>query len=243
MLGVWALLAEWRALMDAGSDAAVGHLKLAWWREEIDRAASGHPVHPITRYLADLPRVDARHLLPLGATLGAAAAHIGGASVETTADLGAHAEALYGSPLMVAMRLASAPESPAVHDCIANLAAGEYLARAAVDYQREARTGRVALPVDELLAAGIETDDLTSDAAPPRLQQYLQHVEARAVGHFTAAARALAAPERPPLRHLEVLAAMGATPATRRRPRGGTDIRLTDLYNAWTAARRAAAAE
>jgi len=59
-------------------------------------------------------------------------------------------------------------------------------------------------------------------------------------------ATALAPEQRPPLRHLLVLAALGAKHSSDGERRSGNpsgaDFRLADLYNAWNAARRAAAA-
>src|SRR5882724_1463338 len=36
-----------------GLDHHVAHSRLQWWREECERAASGRPVHPLTRGLVD----------------------------------------------------------------------------------------------------------------------------------------------------------------------------------------------
>ena len=56
LLGVYALLAEWNALMDPATEVSASQIKLAWWREEIQRLIERAPVHPICRYLAALPR-------------------------------------------------------------------------------------------------------------------------------------------------------------------------------------------
>jgi hypothetical protein len=34
-----------------GIDHQVAHSRLQWWREECERTADGHPVHPLTRTL------------------------------------------------------------------------------------------------------------------------------------------------------------------------------------------------
>jgi phytoene synthase len=46
LLGILALLAEWQALMDPATEADVARIKLAWWREEMDRLKVGAPLHP-----------------------------------------------------------------------------------------------------------------------------------------------------------------------------------------------------
>jgi phytoene synthase len=242
LLGIYALLSEWRALMDPGTEAAVARLKLAWWLEEMQRLTAGSPVHPISRFLAALPQAAAADFAPLQRAVEAAALQIAGAPLERGRELSAHSEALRGGPLMVAARLAGGPQEPApgLRSCIAGLARAEYLAGAIADYRREARAGRMVFPVDELLAAGIENADLAAAVAPDHLQSYLDGVRRRAAELFVAAAGVLPREQRAPLRHLLVLAALGAKHLNSRRPPADANFRLRDLYLAWSTARRAA---
>jgi len=228
--------------MDPGTEIEVAQLKLVWWHEELDRLAAGSPLHPISRYLAHLPYAADADFAPLIQSVNSAAVHVAGAPLESGVDLESHAAALYGAPLLVAARLAGARgEQIGPQACIAALAAGEYLARVIREYGREARIGRIAFAVDELLAAGIDNDDLVAGEPPPRLQAYLIQLRQRAAGYFSTAAAALGPEERPRLRHLPVLAALGAKHLNDRQRRSGADFRLGDLYNAWNAARRAIA--
>jgi 15-cis-phytoene synthase len=243
LLGIYALLAEWQALMDPATESAVAHLKLAWWEEEMQRLTAGSPVHPVSRYLAEGPRGNATDFAPLKSTVRAAAAHVAGAPIERSEELTAHSTALLAGPLMVAARLAGGctPETEAgVRRCVATLAAAEYLKRAIADYRREARVGRVSFPVDELLAAKIEDADLCADQPPLRLQSYLDEVRRRAAQFFATAGEALPRAERAPLRHLLVLAALGVKHLNGRAALREPAFRLQDLYLAWTTARRAA---
>src|SRR3984885_12087615 len=109
LLGIYALLAEWRALLDPALELAAAHLKLAWWRDEIGRLDRGAPVHPISRYIASLPRAGEVDFTPLETTLAAAARQIGGAPLERGAELEAHAAALWAQPLATAAPLPGAP--------------------------------------------------------------------------------------------------------------------------------------
>jgi phytoene synthase len=241
LLGVYALLAEWRALADSATEIGVAQVKLAWWHDEMQRLAAGSPVHPISRYLADLPEAEAAALSPLTRVVAAVAAQVAGAPLESAAQFGPHSYALYGMPLNLTARLAGIRvESPGLRACTASLAAADYLARAIAGYRREARIGRVAFAVDELLAARIDNADLTAEAAPPRLLDYLDLLRQRAAGYFSAAAAALPPDERPAQRHLMVLAALGSKHLNRRPASPRPDFRLADLYWAWSAARRAA---
>ncbi|MDP9011279.1 MAG: squalene/phytoene synthase family protein [Pseudomonadota bacterium] len=243
LLGVFALLAEWRALQDPGTDVSVARTKLAWWREEMDRLDAGAPLHPITRYLADFARAADTDFTPLARTVEATAAQVAGVPVERGTELESHAGALYGQPLLVAAVLSGASQpGSTLHGCIAALAVAQYLSVAIADYPREARAGRVPFAIDELLSAGIDNDDLVAAEPPPQLGTYLDLLRRRAADHYSKAAAALAPEERPRLRHLLVLATLGAKHLRDRKLRSGADIRLADLYNAWSAARRAATA-
>jgi phytoene synthase len=244
LLGIYALLAEWRALLDPAIEPAAAHLKLAWWREELERLGRGAPVHPISRFIASLPRAGEVDFMPLEKTLEAAARQIGGAPLERGAALEAHAAALWAEPLAAAARLAGRPEpalAEAVHRCQAALAAAEYLNDAIASYGRAARFGRVAFPVDELLAANIEDADLAAVEPPLQLQSYLEELRGRAERYCSQARAALPPTEHEPMRHLLVLAALGARQASGRRgdTRRNSLLPLRELYLAWSTARRA----
>jgi phytoene synthase len=243
LLGIYALLAEWRALMDPATEVAVAQLKLAWWMEEMRRLTAGVPVHPVSRYLAALPRAGATDFAPLISAVQAAAQHVAGAPLERGAELEVHANALRGQPLIVAAQLAAEGAGDPVKSgrSVAALAAAEYLAAAIADYRREALAGRVALPVDELLAAGIEDADLAAAEPPAHLQSYLKGLRGRAAQLFAVAATELPAAQRAQLRHLPILAALGTKNLNRPAAAADAGVRLRDLYLAWITARRAAA--
>jgi phytoene synthase len=244
LLGIYALLAEWRELIDPAVELAAAHLKLAWWREEIGRLGHGAPVHPISRYIASLPRARAVDFTPLEKTLEAIARQIGGVPLERGAELEAHAAALWAQPLATAARLAGEPGvatpppalAEAVHRAEAALAAAEYLNDAIAGYRRAARFGRVAFPVDELLAANVEDADLSAAEPPLHLQSYLEELRSRAVRYCSQASAVLPRSEHEPMRHLLVLAALGAR---RRSGRRNGLLPLRELYLAWSTARRA----
>ena len=100
------------------------------------------------------------------------------------------------------------------------LAAAEFLCRAARGYRSEARAGRTAFAVDELMAAGIDNADLLAASAPPHLETYLRQLRERAAAYFETAAQALPRAQRAPQRHLLVLAALGRAQLHERAPSG-----------------------
>ncbi len=242
LLGIYALGAEWQALLDPAVEAGVAHLKLAWWEEEIRRLAAGSPVHPICVYLASLPRAAAVDFTPLTAAVAASVVQLSGAPLERGADLEPHSQALWGGPWGLASSLAAeSPDDAVLRSCTTALAAAEYLSRALRDYRREARAGRVTFAIEELMAAGVDNGDLAAGSPPAALQDYLNQVRERAAGYFDSAAEVLPRANRAGARHLLVLAALG-----RRQLGRGSRIpprrRFGDMLLAWKTARRAAPA-
>jgi 15-cis-phytoene synthase len=240
LLGIYALLAEWSALIDPSTERSAAQIKLAWWQEEIRRLAEGVPIHPIGIYLASLPRAAAVNFGPLTDTLGAAVQEIDGAPLERAVDLAPHACALQAIPLAVAARLSHDRDEPALNECINALAIADYLSRSMRDYRREARMGRVPFAVDELLAEGIENADLTAATPPARLDGYLRRLRERAMQGYASAAELLPPTRRSQQRHLLVLAALGLKRLQNGVPTLETQG-LKDMLLAWRTARRAGA--
>jgi phytoene synthase len=239
LLGIFALGAEWQALMDPATESGVAHLKLAWWREEIRRLIAGSAVHPICTYLASLPRAGAAEFTRLLTAVDAAALHVSGVPLERGVDLEPLAQALWGEPLALASTLADAEsDMTGLRRCTGALAAADCLSRALRDYRRQARAGRVPFAVDELVAAGVENADLIADPPPAHLRDYLDRLRERTAVYFDTAAQALPHAQRAAHRHLLVLAALGREQLrSRSAPPGGR--RLRDMLLAWRTARRA----
>lgn len=242
LLGMYALLAEWNALMDPATEASASHMKLGWWQEEIQRLIAHRPVHPICRYLAAQPRAGELDFSPLIRTLDAAMAEVSGVPLERSSQLEPQACALRAVPLRLASQLASEVlDEASLEDCLRSLAVADYLLRIARDYRRHALHGRVPFAVEDLLAAGVDNADLCADHPPPKLSSYLQELQARAAQNYAAAAHVLPDDCRAKERHLLVLAALGLKHL--QRPQSALEsARLQDMLLAWSTARRAARA-
>lgn len=238
LLGIFALGAEWQALMDPATEPSAARLKLNWWREEMTRLSAGQPLHPISAYLAALPRAASIDFTPLLTAVDAAAEQLGGVPLERGADLEPQSDALWGHPLALVSRLAGeVSDEIALRRCTGAIAAAETLTRAIRDYRREVHAGRVPFAVDELLAAGVDNDDLAAQVPPPRLLDYLGRLHVRAAGYFDAATQALPRQQRSRQRHLLIMAALGRLHLNEKRPPGRH--RIKDMLLAWTTARRA----
>jgi phytoene synthase len=239
LLGVYALLAEWNALLDPATEASASRIKLAWWQQEIQRLIAGAPVHPICRYLAQLPRAGDVDFSPLSHAIDASLVELSGVPLERSAELEPHACALRAAPLGLASRLASGGlDEGGLGNGLRALAVADYLARATRDYRRQARLGRVPFAVEELLAAGLDNADLCADQPPAKLEVYLQEQRTLAARSYETAALALPVACRARQRHLLVLAALGLK-HLRRHSSSLESARLQDMLLAWSTARRA----
>jgi 15-cis-phytoene synthase len=239
LLGIYALLAEWNALMDPATEHSAAQIKLAWWQEEIRRLAAGVPVHPIGIYLASLPRAGEVDFARLAPSIDAAVVEASGAPLERATELEPHARALRAPPLALASRLVTdGLDDTGMGVCTQALAVADYISGATRDYRREVQLGRVPFPVDELLAAGVDNTDLRAEHAPPPLESYLAQLRQRARENYEIAARALPTEHRAQLRHLLVLAALGLKHLLARAP-SVTSTGMKDMLLAWSTARRA----
>jgi 15-cis-phytoene synthase len=238
LLGVYALMAEWNALLDPATEASASRIKLAWWHQEIERLIARVPLHPICVYLTSLPRASEVDFGPLSRTLEASIQELSGVPLERSADLEPHAWALRAAPLEIASQLARGLDETGLRTSLRALATADYLARAIRDYRRQSRLGRVPFAVEELLAAGLDNTDLCAERAPPKLESYLRQLGAAAARGYEIAAQALPVACRAQQRHLLVLAALGLKhlqlPAS-----SLESVRLQDMLLAWSTARRA----
>jgi phytoene synthase len=239
LLGIYALLAEWQALLDPATERTVAQLKLAWWHDEMARLANGTAVHPVSRYLASQPGAAGAHFMILTEAVEATIVEFAGVPLELGAQLGAHSAALIAGPLRVASLIACVqPDKAGLDRCTQALAVAQYLARALREYRRDAGCGRVPFAVDELLQAGIENADLSMPRPPPRLQAYLDGLRRRADEGYANVAHDLPRAARQGLRHLLVLAALGRR-HLEAQSGNSSFAALKDMLLAWNAARRA----
>ena len=240
LLGLYALQAEWNALVDPRTEHSAAQIKLGWWQEEMRRLTESAPVHPISLYLAALPGAARGMFMPLIDAVDAAALEVSGAPLERAADVAPHAQRLRANPLCVAADLCDPNSPPAATDrefqaCAGALAVGDYLGRALAEYREEARAGRVPFAVEELMAAGVDNAALAAEHPDAPLSAYLASLRQRALDQYALAAAGLAGRRRRAQRHLLVLAALGAARLGQSPPRA-----LGSLYLAWDTARRAA---
>lgn len=164
-----------------GIDHHVAHTRLEWWRGECERSAAGNPAHPLTRELLShlqhlAPAAQARSALAgLSGWVDTATWDLAGATFERRAELTAYCQR-WAAAMMPPLTppAASAPAEESVNAGTAGSAGNAVDLRewgAALrelellgDLARDARSGRLRVPLDELERAGVAPQAL---AAPP----------------------------------------------------------------------------
>ncbi|MDE2049781.1 MAG: squalene/phytoene synthase family protein [Gammaproteobacteria bacterium] len=174
---------EIRASVQPGLDHHVAHTRLEWWREECARCAAGNPVHPLTRelrmHLEQLtPGIRANSVLAgLSGLVDTATWDLAGATFERRAELTAYCRrwaAAMVAPVSwdTGTRDGGSQGGAAVDwsDFGAALCELELLGRLA----REARSGRLRIPLDELERAAVAPQALAAPPWPQELVRLLQ---------------------------------------------------------------------
>jgi phytoene synthase len=234
---------EIAASLRPGLDHQVAHARLAFWREECARCAAGHPAHPLTRELLAACRGEDRTVLGgLGGLVDTATWDLAAATFGSRRELTAYCERWAEAIVLPLARCAAPGLAPEIGRALgAALREAELLCGLA----REAASGRLRLPLDELEASGATAAQLARPPWPPALAARIaqRHRELRLA--LAAAGGAVAPAERPPLRALLVWAALAAAHSRRAERRlpdalpAGEDHAPLDAWRAWRAARRA----
>jgi 15-cis-phytoene synthase len=138
-----------------GIDHHVAHARLQWWREECERTANGKPVHPLTRDLVAALAAPPEALAHLTGFVDMAIWDLAGATFETRKELTAYCERWAGAmiePLVAPATADTRPQATKWRGLGAALREIEMLTELA----RDAHSGRLRIPLDELDRAGAD---------------------------------------------------------------------------------------
>ena len=225
-----------------GLDHQVAHARLQWWRDECDRCASGHPVHPLTCTLVAASR-GATHtpsLAGLAGLVDTAAWDLAGATFESRRELTAYCER-WAAAILQPIVMQAAPGAFDWKSAGGALRELELLARLA----DEAHLGRLRVPLEELERTGVDPEVLGRPPWPLPLSKVLEERHAALRGRLGHAMNRIGSAEQRALRGVLVwarLIARGSERAQRALPASPRPRRidlLTDTWHAWNTARSA----
>jgi 15-cis-phytoene synthase len=234
------------ASLRPGIDHPVAHARLQWWREECARCAAGKPVHPLTRELrGEVQRLDPTlqtnsALAGLSGLVDAASFDLARATFERREELTAYCR-LWAAAMITPLT--------------AGEARGDFSHLGAVlreiellgDLAREARAGRLRVPLEELESAQVAPEALATPPWPEALAAMLRQRQEALRRQLAALIASLAPQSQQRLRGLLVWCAL-SWQLSRRAQRAlphppGASIAGAAAANwlAWRAARAAAA--
>lgn len=243
------------ASLRPGVDHHVAHTRLEWWREECTRCAAGRPAHPLTQEL----RSNLEQLAPAG-KVNSLLAGLSGLVDAATWDLASATFARRQELTAYCRRWAAA--MVAVSSGVGTRDDGSQ-AGAAVDWSgfgtalcelelldhlaRDARSGRLRIPLDELEQAAVAPQALATPPWPPQLAEIVRGRHQALRRELAAAVASLSPQSQQSARGLLVWAALawqGSLRSERALPLPSTPSVASAAaanWRAWRAARAAAA--
>ncbi len=242
---ILALESEWNSMTAARVDHGVAHLKLQWWKEEIERLRNGEPRHPLTQELmrrAPNPAAVAESLVDRLASLDL---ELACASYESEAQCEEYLALADGIWRSAASAVAGAGRHRQLEETAR--AAGQFIRRIEIirDLPQDAIDGRIYLPLEWLAERGLTHAALRAPDGNDGVRACLTRLASHARGQARIALAGIDAISTPALRGLRVLVRLHgelldhierADFAVRSRP-----VELgpaTCLWTAWRAARQ-----
>ncbi|HVO45472.1 MAG TPA: squalene/phytoene synthase family protein [Steroidobacteraceae bacterium] len=238
------------ASLRPGLDHHVAHTRLQWWREECERCAKGQSVHPLT---TQLQAAAVGPVTGLAGLVDTAVWDLAGATFETRRELKAYCDrwaAALIPPLLAAQQIA---DSVAAGAATATATPSPMIAMGSALREldmlsllaREAHSGRLRLPLDELERAGLDPGGLARPPWPEPLAKLIAERHAALRADLARAVADLSASEQLTLRGLLAWTAL-AVRESRQSERALPGVHepgrldtLAETWCAWRAARRA----
>lgn len=188
----------------------VAHVRLEWWRKEVERLIADHAQHPAMQVL-QAERSGRIDLDRLQGAVHAAAQELANATYESHAELDRYFANGMGALFAVAAQyLCPAPPSPELLEAAAKLGAFVRRAETLRDIRQDAHRGRLYLPLTQLKEARIEYQALCSADWPTALRSLLRLHCTEQLDSYRELKRALLDRESHSLRPLLVLSELHA---------------------------------
>lgn len=207
LLALHAMHAEITEIPDEVSEAAVGEVKLNWWREEIERLFAGSPRHPASQALAPAVQNHGLEADDLREMIEGAAMDLAYGSYPSFRELSVYCHRTGGAFVHLLVRIAGSDSAAAArfaHD----LGMARTLGRRLLSVRRDARAGRVYIPEDELRQADVRREDLLRNESDEAMRTLFRQQADRILAFIEQAEAHLDDAERARLRSGIILAAL-----------------------------------
>jgi phytoene synthase len=187
---LYAFCREVDDVVDEVSDESVAHIKLAWWRSEIDRMFEGAPTHPVTKAMQP-------HIAPCGLTRPRLQAIIDGMEMDLSQSRYLDYPALRKYCWHVAGVVGELSASifgysdPRTLEFADKLGLAFQLTNVIRDVGDDARRGRIYLPVNELQQFNVKAADILNARYADGFPDLMRFQVARAREAYRDAMRAL----------------------------------------------------
>ncbi len=205
---IFALETELRSIIAARVDHGISHLKLQWWKEEIQRLEQGVARHPLTQALWRARPDAARAWRPLQDAVSGIELELACASYETEPELEAYFARADGFCRALALALGG-DRNPLQLERLSR-ATGQSIRMVEVirDLRQDAIDGRIHLPLAWLSDQGISHVELRAVDGGEGTRRCLERLAARSRHHWQAAMAEFAQAALPELRGLRVFGAL-----------------------------------
>ena len=239
----FALERELRSIAEARIDHGVAHLKLHWWREEIQRLAQGEPRHPLTRVaFAAAPDAGPAWLSMLD-FLTCLDMDLACTTYDTEAELEVYCGLADG--MQRAISGVVIPGDVEVDRFARAAGRAVRLVEIVRDLRQDAIDGRIYVPLAWLDAERIDPRELRSENTTPGIRRCLTRLATRARDHHGLAMAATNARGTAELRAQHVLLGLHLA-LLDRMERGQFDVSrgrdeigsMRSLWTAWRIARQ-----
>jgi phytoene synthase len=244
-----ALFAVESEIRDSAENANhdVAHTRLRWWRDEIERLANGNAQHPAARSLqahaADRGVFRRLHELVVSADMDLARMTYANAR-----ELHAYTERSGGVTTQLAgVLLTAAPLAPDLMAALGRLGGATREVEILRDLRRDVRAGRLYVPLDQMDACHVKSQDLDTATPPDAVLGLVADFSGQAKARLREAMAAIPKDVRSAFRPVLVLAALHERLLHRISQlqydvfNQRIDLRpLERVWSAWRAARRAA---
>ena len=240
-----ALESELRSIVAARVDHGVSHLKLQWWKDEIQRLEHGAPRHPLTQALWQAQPRAAYAWRPLHDALSGLELELASASYESGPELDGYLARADGFCRAHAFALSPANDPQPLERAARMLGQSIRMIEVIRDLRQDAVAGRIYLPLDWLDEHGISHVELRSGDGGEGTRRCLERLAVRARNAWTTAANDLGPAAAPELRGLRVMGALHSALLERIERSGYAVGRcrivlgpIDSLWTAWRAARQ-----